>query len=537
MIERHGKERVAYWFQLVLAMGIATYGLVLGSTGVVIGAMLVSPLMGPIVEIAMGLVTGSPVLVAYAASRTVASVAVVVLGSTLLTLGLPYHELNPEILARTSPTLIDLYVASFCALAAAYTTVRQSSDTISAAAGTAISIALVPPLCVIGWGFGSARAEVSRGAALLVTANLCAILLFAAIAFFVLAYDTVDVRALEQEAGTGEGLGARLRTTFGSAYGPVLRLSMPLVLIAPVYLPLRHALEEVAWKVRVRDEVARALDGLPAARRAVRSSVNVERSGITIRLVIIGDSAAAAKLKTELTTRVAASAGVPPSVEVVAVAASDAVPAAADVGALPPAPPLPAVPHLRREIDEELRHAWPSSAAGELASWSLVVRTDGATGLQTNHFGAPLGRPGEELLAARLRDGLGVDVSIDDVALSTETVELRAGEEMHWLERLSALVDRASRSGLGHVCVTMPTASKKERRADAGVDLPGSIAAELARIGSERGRIGGGEAFRVRLSPVPCIEADGGSERDLDGDRELDAGADAAGQPQDGTPG
>ena len=263
MIARHGKDRIAYWFQLILSMGIATYGLVLGSTGVVIGAMLVSPLMGPIIEIGMGLVTGSPVLVLHAGVRTVTSVAVVVAGSALLTLGVPYYELNGEILARTSPTLIDLYVAVFCALAAAYTTVRQGSDTISAAAGTAISIALVPPLCVIGWGLGSGHRAVARGAAMLFTANLCAIVLFAVVAFFLLAYDTVDAPALEKEgatSGTLHRLAARLRGAFGSKYGPLLRLGMPLMLVVSIYVPLRRALEEVAWKTRARDEVERALE-------------------------------------------------------------------------------------------------------------------------------------------------------------------------------------------------------------------------------------------------------------------------------------
>lgn len=514
MIERHGKDRISYWFQLILAMGIATYGLVLGSTGVVIGAMLVSPLMGPILEIGMGLVTGSPVLVLYAATRTVASVAVVVVGSALLTLGVPYHELNAEILARTSPTLIDLYVASFCALAAAYTTVRQSSDTISAAAGTAISIALVPPLCVVGWGFGAAHREVSRGAALLFTANLCAILLFAVIAFFLLAYDTVDTVVLERESAVQSGLlhrlASRLRLTFGSKYGPVLRFAMPLVFIGPVYLPLRQALEEVAWKVRVRDEVARALDELPTAKRAFRSNVEVERSGITIRLVIVGDNKAALKLKTDLTTRVAATAGLSPTIDVIAVADSDAVRAATQATALPVVLPRGApIPEMRRELDEDIRRWWPASTAGALSSWSLVVGNDGTTRVQTNHFGPPLGTSGEALLASTLRDGLGVDISIRDVAIPTERIELHAGEERAWLDRLSALVGSVSQSGIGYVCVTVPDVPKRRSRLSESTEvLRGAVEAELRRLERERGAVEVGETFSARATSTACPRAD-----------------------------
>lgn len=439
MIERHGNDRIAYWFQLVLSMGIATFGLVLGSTGVVIGAMLVSPLMGPIIETGMGLVTGSPVLVLYAAVRTAASVVVVVAGSALLSFGVPYHELNGEILARTSPTLIDLYVASFCALAAAYTTVRQSSDTISAAAGTAISIALVPPLCVVGWGFGSAHLEVSRGAALLFTANLCAILLFAVVAFFLLAYDVVDASSLEQEATEGSAtlhrFAVALRRGFGSKYGPVLRLGMPMVLVIAIYVPLRHALEEVAWKVRVRDQVDRTLSEIPAAKGAVRTSVNVDRRTLSVRLVIIGDPKDATKLKTELTSRITAAAGVEPTIDVVA------LPDLAAVRAATQASPQgvitrtnPTLPEIRRNLDEEIRQRWPTATAGELASWSLVIPHDGVATIQVNHFGAALGGSGEALLTAILREQAGIEIVLRDVPLPTGTVTLTPNDEIGWAE-------------------------------------------------------------------------------------------------------
>lgn len=90
MLDGRGRDRVGYWLPLLLSLGIATYGLVLGSTGVVIGAMLVSPLMGPLVEIGMGLVVGSPLLVLHAVLRTTASIAVVVVLSAVLGLCTPH---------------------------------------------------------------------------------------------------------------------------------------------------------------------------------------------------------------------------------------------------------------------------------------------------------------------------------------------------------------------------------------------------------------------------------------------------------------
>ena len=73
MVGRHRRHPAAYWLQLLLAMLLATLGLVLSSAGVVIGAMLISPLMGPIVELAMGLAIGSSLLVIRASARAAVS--------------------------------------------------------------------------------------------------------------------------------------------------------------------------------------------------------------------------------------------------------------------------------------------------------------------------------------------------------------------------------------------------------------------------------------------------------------------------------
>src|SRR5690606_8206767 len=98
MMRRDAREAISYWFQLIVAVGIATLGLVLGSTAVVIGGMLVAPLMGPIVHLGMGMATGSPYLVLRSGLRVSLSIAFAICSSALLTLLLPFHELNAEIL-------------------------------------------------------------------------------------------------------------------------------------------------------------------------------------------------------------------------------------------------------------------------------------------------------------------------------------------------------------------------------------------------------------------------------------------------------
>ncbi len=274
MLERHARDRVGYWFQLAMSTGIATLGLVLGSGGVVIGAMLVSPLMAPLVEFGMGLAVGSPILVVRSFVRTVGSVAGVVAASAAIAWLLPYQRITAEISARTSPTLLDLFVAVFCALAAAFTTVRGSSDTVTAAAGTAIGISLVPPLCVGGYGLGTGLLEVSSGALLLFTANFTAIVLVAVLSFLLLRFDEIDVHAAEQsvlDAGlTTPRAGRWLHALLGARYGRALRIGMPLLVAVTVYFPLRRALIEVSWKIRVQSKCTRC---------SARSRTRNRRSG------------------------------------------------------------------------------------------------------------------------------------------------------------------------------------------------------------------------------------------------------------------
>jgi len=99
MLANNRRRARGYCIQLVLAMGIATLGLVLSSTAVVIGAMLVSPLMGPIIELGMGFAVGSPFLVFRAALRVLLSAVVVTVGAAVMTVLLPFHEVTPEIAA------------------------------------------------------------------------------------------------------------------------------------------------------------------------------------------------------------------------------------------------------------------------------------------------------------------------------------------------------------------------------------------------------------------------------------------------------
>jgi uncharacterized hydrophobic protein (TIGR00271 family) len=499
-----------YWLQLLLAMAIATLGLHLGSTAVVIGAMLVSPLMTPILALGMGLAVGSPLLVIRSAVRVVASVTVVVLIAALLTLALPINEVTDEISSRTSPTALDLAVASCCAVAGVYAIIRPGSDTASAAAGTAIGIALVPPLCVVGYGLGTSTSAIASGAALLFTANFCAILLFSVLGFVLLGYGNVAIAELEREhaaasppGGVTARVARRMSIFFASKLGPAVRIAMPVVFVVAVYWPLRTALGEVTWEIRVRSAARDALRSLPEP--SVYSSVRIERRQVSVRVVTVGDEAAAARLRKLLTERITPVAGVEPSVEVVAVpdAKSLAREEAARRGqphAVAPASVAHADLTLVRRDAKTALEAWPVNAAGPLLAWRLsFAGSDGAGTVEVVHIGRPLGAAGESLLAHSLSDALHEQLRVRDLAFDAEPIAADRADGLTWLARAGDAVSRMRAlpdDAPLFACIDTPT----------GRDVESVVNAvhEAAVFQHPRVVFGTGDAWRLHWSTTTC---------------------------------
>jgi uncharacterized hydrophobic protein (TIGR00271 family) len=164
-----------FWAMQAMAIVIATMGLSANSAAVVIGAMLVAPLMTPIMAVATALALGWPQRAIVPLLGTVLAAA----GSIVLAWGL--HSLvttatvTEEILARTSPDLRDLLVALAAGAAGALGTARQ--DVSAALPGVAVAVALVPPLATVGACLELGRTDLASGAFLLFATNLVAIVL------------------------------------------------------------------------------------------------------------------------------------------------------------------------------------------------------------------------------------------------------------------------------------------------------------------------------------------------------------------------
>ena len=144
-----------FFFMLALAAAIATFGLITNSAPAIIGAMIIAPLMAPIMSLSFGLVVFERQLISRSIVTIIAGVILVVGLAYLTTFLFGLRITGSEILNRTAPTLIDLGVAMAAGGAAAFANTRRSI--ISSIAGVAIAVALVPPLAVSGIGLALGR--------------------------------------------------------------------------------------------------------------------------------------------------------------------------------------------------------------------------------------------------------------------------------------------------------------------------------------------------------------------------------------------
>jgi len=177
-----------YVLLVILSCIIASFGLVVNSTAVTIGAMLIAPLMGPILGMALALVRGDLHRLSQAVTTLLIGVAMAIVISIVIGNVVSRSkasgflaELPREMINRTEPTLFDLVVAMAGGFLAAYAlTQPRLSPTLP---GVAIATSLMPPLCVVGLGISQGETGVSNGALLLFLANFVAIVFSSAVVF------------------------------------------------------------------------------------------------------------------------------------------------------------------------------------------------------------------------------------------------------------------------------------------------------------------------------------------------------------------
>jgi uncharacterized hydrophobic protein (TIGR00271 family) len=215
LLRQQSKPNFDFFLLVLLSCTIATLGLLTNSAAVVIGAMLVAPLMSPIIGLGLASLNGDERLLRDAALSMGAGALMAMALATLITLTnnmLPFvslQELPAEVLSRTRPSPIDLAIALAGGIAAAY---ALAQPYISAALpGVAIATALMPPLCAAGVGLAMGQLNVALGSMLLFITNSVTIAFASTLVFFALGFSP----NIRERVGGGRGLPRSLRISAG----------------------------------------------------------------------------------------------------------------------------------------------------------------------------------------------------------------------------------------------------------------------------------------------------------------------------------
>lgn len=260
---------------MALSATIASLGVVSDSTAVVIGAMLVAPLMDPVLGVAAALVMAWPRRLLHQSALVAAGAALAVAVSFLISLIVPgdAYPLPAELVARTSPNLLDLGIALAAGAVGAYGQIRrQASDALT---GVAVAIALVPPLAVVGITVQLAEWQMVLGALMLFLVNVVGSVVSALVTFIVAGF--VPGRRLL----TGN-------TTIASG----LRWTAAALII--VVLPLQFGRGRVLPATDQSDEVFAAVeeyvDGGTSATEVVDVSIDVHDGTTDVEVVLASAS-------------------------------------------------------------------------------------------------------------------------------------------------------------------------------------------------------------------------------------------------------
>lgn len=178
------RPHIDFYILMLLATIISTFGLLMNNPAIIIGAMLIAPLMEPILGISLSSLTRNEHFLIRSMITLISGVLLAIGVSYVLSLPFPNLSISAEVLARTNPSLLDLFVALATGFVAGYAKVRKHLS--GALYGVSVSISLIPPLCVVGIGFATGKSEIYLGASLLFLTNLISILFSGVLSFLLL---------------------------------------------------------------------------------------------------------------------------------------------------------------------------------------------------------------------------------------------------------------------------------------------------------------------------------------------------------------
>jgi uncharacterized hydrophobic protein (TIGR00271 family) len=242
-----------------LAALIALFGLLQNSAAVIIGAMLISPMMNPLLAGALALLLGDGNLGRRSALVLGGSVAASIALTWFVSFLTPLNRVTPEILARTTPNLLDLFIAFLSGLAGTLA-LRGGPSSLMILPGVAIAVAVVPPLAVVGYGLSTRQFPIAGGAFLLFLTNLVAIIISSSLVFYSMGYRAHKAA----EAGRWK-----------LKYRMAISATVLLILSIPLFLTLRRAVSQL----RLQSEIGKRLGAGFGADNASVSDMSLSFQG------------------------------------------------------------------------------------------------------------------------------------------------------------------------------------------------------------------------------------------------------------------
>ncbi len=412
-----------YVLELLLSAGIATFGLVLNSPAVVIGAMLISPLMGPILAAGLAFAASDLYLGLKSFLGIIASVITAVLFAALLVWMLPFQSPTTEILARTKPNLLDLGVALFSGLAGSLVVCRGGGGGgVTALPGVAIAVALMPPLCTVGFGIGSGwNWPIISGAMLLFVTNLVAIGASAFLVFYLEGMDEREVReaiapSTLDEARHGPFASLIAKIHMQSAIGDIgklrWRVLMLVITFVLLFIPLRNSLNQLTAETVSRAAAREAVRLLGAA-NILTQRLDVYRDGVILN-VVVAEPVPPERIR-EAERFLVMRTRRPATVSVRKVAGEEELAALRERLRQPMVPPPPAEPSLAEfqkvvveKVGPAVAEVWPSSSAG-LESYEFGYNAKGPVLRLVYQAPKPLDDASREVIERALRSRLSLD--------------------------------------------------------------------------------------------------------------------------------
>ncbi|PIT92903.1 MAG: TIGR00341 family protein [Candidatus Harrisonbacteria bacterium CG10_big_fil_rev_8_21_14_0_10_38_8] len=171
----------SFFFFIILSIVMAAFGLLNDNTAVVIGSMLIAPVLYPILSLGMGIAMSDGKLMSRSTKTLGKSILIAFITSLVVSFLFAKGPIATEIVARTTPNLIDVAIAVVAGLAASIALVKPRLN--ESIPGIAISVSLVPPLTMIGIGLADFNWSIFQNATLLFLVNLVGIIFTSVVVF------------------------------------------------------------------------------------------------------------------------------------------------------------------------------------------------------------------------------------------------------------------------------------------------------------------------------------------------------------------